>query len=255
MLKNSINRHNELLAKEALKKYLSSIGQSNVKKNVRELMDVQGGFAGRFDFFIPLLNNSSFKSIFVSGCSVGSELMLAKIKKFKEVVGLEVDPGLFKICKLRINSYKNLKVFLSRNGTLPEKIKSRRFTFVYSGHVIEHTVDPCSYFIDHLNLLDSGGFFFLEFPNRYNLIELHTGTISFEWFPPIMRKFFLSLMVNIYQLFNQKKAILYLSVKETLKPISINLIKHFIRKSGRDAVIVSVQYPLKGYVRILLRVN
>src|SRR5260370_4832201 len=72
-----------------------------------------------------------------------------------------------------------------RRDTLP--FEDGSFSFLASGHIIEHTSSPMHYLREQLRVLQAGGFLFLEFPSRYHSIELHTGTSSVEWLPAPLR--------------------------------------------------------------------
>jgi SAM-dependent methyltransferase len=240
--------------KELLRNHLILKGYKNLEleKNIKNLMSVENsGYQDRLNFFLPYLKkNTDFDSIFCSGCSIGSELILAK-KYFKECVGLEIDKELAKIGNLRLKNFKGTSIFFSENGQVP--FKNKLFSLVYSAHVIEHTYNPFKYFLDLINLVKPEGFLFLEFPNRYNLIELHTNTISFEWANNFFRTIFLNIAIFVTFFYNKEKSKNYKLVLKTLKQISISLIKKFILISKIKCEIIATQKPAKGYVRLLIK--
>jgi SAM-dependent methyltransferase len=246
-------KNTEELARQSLKKYLIHKKQWNSEDNLNQLMEIEGGYLDRFNFFMPYLNKKDLDSIFISGCSVGSELLLARKKKFKKCIGLEIDEDLARIGNMRLKNIKNTRIIFSKDGKVP--IRDKSFSFVYSGHVIEHTSNPFDYFNEKINLVRPGGFFFIEFPNRYNLKELHTGTISFEWAPYIIRNFFLLIIIFISFFFNKKNFIRYKAVLLSLKPISVSIIKKFIKRTNRSCKVIALSYPARGYVRMLLKVS
>lgn len=242
----------DLSVKEMVLDYLKSQNQWNIEKNLAELLDLSGGFVGRFDFFLPFLSPASFESILISGCSAGSELIVARQCGFIRVVGTEVNKDLINICKARVSSKDNFTVDLYDGEALP--YKNDEFDVIYSGHIIEHTPDPFAYFKEHFRVLRPGGFFFLEFPNRYHSIELHTATPSFEWLPLALRDLVLRLLSSRLSPYDQVKRSYFDLVRTTLRPVSIWQIKSFMKKAGLPTSrVVATQIPAPGFVRILVQ--
>lgn len=188
----------------------------------------------------------------ISGCAIGSEQIVARRFGFKEAFGVEVVKDLVEIAKIRLEDYPGCHVDLYDGSRLP--FPAEHFSTVYSGHVIEHTPSPFRYFAEHMRVLRPGGFFFIEFPNRYHWRELHTGTLSFEWLPGPLRKAALSFMASRYSPASKEHKRLYQLVQTTLQPISIWQLKRYLRKLGlRSSRIVACQIPAPGFVRVLIR--
>ena len=60
-----------------LKHYLRRMGQHSVDDNVHSMMGIDDGFSDRFNYLDKFVPNHSRSSILISGCSVGSEMILA----------------------------------------------------------------------------------------------------------------------------------------------------------------------------------
>lgn len=168
-----------------LREILEKRYQVNLEKNLEELLTLEGGFVERFQFFAPLIPSPGKERMLISGCAVGSELVVAERYGFKEIHGTEVVPDYVNLANRRLAARSNMEVVFYEGRYLP--YPSDYFTTIYSGHIIEHTGSPRFYFAEHMRVLRSGGFFFLEFPERYHPIELHTGMPSKEWLPLPLR--------------------------------------------------------------------
>lgn len=243
----------ELQARKLIREWLISKNQWNLEDNLIQLTNIEGGFVSRFDFFVPYIPESFRESMLISGCSAGSEHFVARRFGFEKVFGTEIDDSLVDIARFRLKEEHNCFVSHYDGVTLPYSDSS--ISVVYSGHVIEHTPDPSRYFSEHLRVIKPGGYFFLEFPNRYFYKELHTGTNSFEWLPLKLR----NLVLRLHELpilnHNVEKRHLYKLVRTTLLPISMWQIRRYLKRSRRGGVEVAIQHPEPGYVRCLLRVN
>jgi SAM-dependent methyltransferase len=235
-----------------LKNYLDSISQTNVEKNLSDLLLNNEGYIGRFKFFTPYVNPNFFDSILISGCAAGSELLVAKQFGYLNIFGVDIDPNLIEIAKERLPGPEyNLMSYDGLNLNIADKSIST----VYSGHVIEHTSNPEHYFFECLRVVRDGGFFFLEFPNRYHWRELHTNTFSFEWMPKKLRDTTLLFLERHNLNRNEILSSLFRDVRTTLSQISIGLIKNFISRYSREVKILKIHKPLPGYIRIIMRVG
>jgi SAM-dependent methyltransferase len=241
----------ERVAKE-LRDYLTSSGQSNVNENLDNLILNDRGYIGRFEFFTPYISPDYFDSILISGCAAGSELIVAKSFGFKTIYGVDVDAKLIDIAKKRFT--KDEFRLMTYDGVSLD-IPSESISTVYSGHVIEHTGDPEAYFIECLRVIRDGGYFFLEFPNRYHWQELHTRTISFEWLPYKLRQNALLFLEEYYLKKNLKLSSLFRDVRTTLRQISIGAVKKYISNQNRNVEIIKISRPTPGYVRMIMRVT
>lgn len=238
-------------AKSRLEAHLAETGQSNVGKNVDELLGF-AGFEGRFEFIAHHLFRRFKDSILISGCSAGSELIVARRFGFQRVCGTEMSPFLVDMCRARLPESEGFQIDLVHDERIPHA--NDVFGVVYSGHVIEHTGDPFLHFAELFRVLRPGGLFFLEFPNRYNTIELHTGVPSFEWCPDPIREVVLRMLASPISPLPPATRVAYESIRTTLKPISRSLIRSYIAEVGRSETrVVAEQVPAKGFVRMLIQ--
>ena len=232
--------------------YLKSIGQVNPEINAEQLLSIEGGFIERFKFFAPFIPNDFKKNILISGCAVGSELIAALQFDFIHATGTEVTAEYVSMAKKRIQSYSNMHVDLYDGIRLPYPDES--FTTVYSGHIIEHTPSPFEYFKEHMRVLIPGGYFFLEFPNRYHHTELHTGEFSLEYLPKSLRDFIIVKFILKAPFLSKARKHNYRAIAETLHPISNRMIKEFFKKVFKQPLTLEAeQIPHPGFSRILLR--
>lgn len=173
-LTNKISEDN---ARKKLYAYLKSLGQWNIDENVAGLMDVAGGYDDRFNYFMPFISDGLKARLLISGCSVGSELIVAKKFGFSKIFGTEVTQEYVAIAKERLKQDTTFQIDYYDGIRLP--YSDSYFTMICSGHIIEHTTSPFRYLCEHLRVLSPKGIMFLEFPNRYNFIELHTNISPF----------------------------------------------------------------------------
>lgn len=241
----------EETARELLRRYLQSINQPNVDKNVEELMSTIG-FEGRFSFFVPRLDSSAADRLLISGCAVGSEHIVAKRFGFNEVYGTEVTSEYVQIASSRLRSTPGCFVDFYGGKGLP--YANDFFSCVYSGHVIEHTPDPFYYFMEHFRVLRPGGYFFLEFPNRYHWKELHTGVVSIEWLPKPLRAQLCKYLGGSRSPFSDRTRLAYRDILATLQPISVWQLKSYLKRlRARSSKVVAIERPVPGFVRVLLQ--
>lgn len=226
-----------------LVKYLKSRKRSNSEEDAQQLLDLEGGFVERFNYFVPKINEKAKQRILISGCAVGSELIVAKRYGFQEIYGIEILHKFVSIAKKRLEKDSAFNVIYYDGNKLP--YKSNFFSMIYSGHVVEHASSPANYIHEHLRVLGENGYLFIEFPNRYNFKELHTGLVSFEWLPTILRNFILKILAKKYPLYKQ--------VLSGLKQISISRIKRYCNQPPYSCQVIDVSTPARGYVRMLLK--
>lgn len=238
----------EAEARTRLAAHLEAIGQTNVAKNVDELFDLDAGFVGRFDFLAPYVYRRLKGSILISGCAAGSELIVARKYGFKRVVGTEISDALVEIARARLSTTPDMQVDAVHDERLP--YADGEFDVVYSGHVIEHTGDPRLYFGELFRVLRRGGLFFLEFPNRYHYVELHTGLPSFEWCPRPLRDVVLRALASRLSPLSKPKKQGFDSVRTTLHPMSRSLIRRYLTVLGGR--IIAEQVPAPGFVRLII---
>jgi ubiquinone/menaquinone biosynthesis C-methylase UbiE len=145
-----------------------------------------------------------------------------------------------------------MDVLLYGGKTLP--FEDGSFSFLASGHIIEHTSSPMHYLHEQLRVLQTGGFLFLEFPSRYHSIELHTGTSSVEWLPAPLRSWALRWRMSRFGGRPEAERPLYRDILTTLKPISTWQVRVWLRlASSHDSRVVHQYQPAPGYVRMLIQ--
>jgi SAM-dependent methyltransferase len=185
--------------------------------------------------------------IVVSGASVGGEIQALLDAGFNNIAGTEIDDIYVDICRHRFGS--KIEVKRVKDETMPFETNS--LAAVFSAHIIEHTLQPKKYISESLRCLTDGGLLFLEFPSRYNSIELHTGTRSVEWMPIFLRNIVLFLLSVFAPAASQRS--LYRSVLTTLRPIGVSMVMRFARSSGYKAILEGRQ-RIHGIERIVIRV-
>jgi len=98
----TIDASTEKEAEALLRNYLIGIEQWNLEKNLEELLTVGGGFLDRLNFIESHLGTKHYRSLLVSGCAVGSELIAARNRGFSEAIGTEVVPDYVTIGRKRL---------------------------------------------------------------------------------------------------------------------------------------------------------
>lgn len=232
----------EQRTRESLRTLLDLNNQKNVDKNIDELMDIHGGYCDRFDYFSKYISSLNKRNILISGCAVGSEMIVAKRYGFSKIYGTEISSDLVKIGKARLKRFQEMNINYIKGNKLPFADES--FTMVYSGHIIEHTTDPFMYLKEHLRVLKKEGILFIEFPNRYWITELHTGLLSFEYLPLSLRNIILKKLSN--------KFVGYNAVLTGLKPVSIWQVRYYCWRSNYKTRLINVNKPAPGFVRIII---
>ncbi len=236
-----------------LRAHLESTQQSNIDKNVDELMSF-AGYAERFHFFVPHIDALAKERLLISGCAVGSEHLVARSFGFREIIGTEISMNYVRIARERFSGVDGLIVDFCAGSSLP--YASESFSMIYSGHVIEHSGNPFEYFKEHLRVLRPGGYFFLEFPTRYHWRELHTGVVSLEWLPERIRNLACTVLAADWSPLDERRKHCYRDILTTLTPVSLWQIQlYLLRIQSLNGRIVAVQRPAPGFVRVLLRKN
>ncbi len=222
----------------------------DVEKNVDELMNCDGGFVDRFQFLARHLEPRHLERALVSGCAVGTEMLVARRFGFRQVAGTEVDPTYVEIARERLGSLSGFEVAFYDGRRLPWG--DGTFTAVISGHIIEHTPSPELYLREHLRVLAPGGIVFLEFPDRYHWRELHTGVPSVEYLPRPLRNLALRLLSS--GLMPPRSRAAYESIRTTLQPVSVPQVRAWLRAEHRNrSQLVAVQRPAPGYTRVIIQ--
>lgn len=234
-----------------LTEYLRRVGQVPVERNAEELFSLESGMSDRFNYFATRMPESTRRRLLVSGCAAGSEMIIARKYGFQEVIGTEVVQEYVEITRQRLLGQAGFDVFFYDGKNLPFSTDS--FTAVVSGHIIEHTPSPYDYLKEHVRVLAPGGFLFLEFPNRYHHIELHTGLPSLEYLPKPLRSLGLRYFASSFSMFSADKRRRYNDILQTLQPVSVWQIKMYLsRMKFPNARVIHHYAPVPGYTRLLI---
>jgi SAM-dependent methyltransferase len=241
----------EAACRAVLREYLTRIGQEPVDRNVDELFSLESGVCDRFNYFTPRLPEGARRRLLVSGCAAGSEMIIARRYGFQEVFGTEVVPDYVQITHQRLQDQIGFSVIMYDGRHLP--FLNDTFTALVSGHIIEHTPSPYDYLKEHMRVLAPGGFLFLEFPNRYYPIELHTGLPSLEHLPRPLRALGLRYRASRLSRFSPEHRQRYRAIRKTLQPVSVWQIKMYLALMRyRTARVVHHYSPVPGVTRMLI---
>jgi SAM-dependent methyltransferase len=241
----------EAACKARLREYLISIGQRWVDDNVEHLTSLESGVRDRFNYFAPRMPEGTRMRLLVSGCAVGSEMIIARRYGFREIVGTEVAREYAEMAQLRLGGDDGFGVVLYEGLQLP--FRDETFSSVVSGHIIEHTPSPYEYLREHVRVLAPGGFLFLEFPNRYHYKELHTRLPSLEYLPMPLRSLGLRYCASRFSLFSKDERKRYDDIRRTLQPVSVWQIKSYLSRMGYQGCRVVHHYaPARGFMRMLI---
>jgi len=249
-----VDNQRELVARQRLLNYLTQIGQKDPERNANQLLNLESGMRDRFLYLKPFLDQQTLDSVLVSGCSVGTEMLLAREYGFKRIHGTEIEMCLASIAAFRFEPHNDCCVLLYDGLRLP--YEDGVMNVVISGHIIEHTALPFHYLKEHLRVLATGGILFIVFPNRYHLVELHTGLPSFEFLPLPIRNAGLRIIGTRVSPFRQEAKQNYRAILGTLQPISRWQIIRFtkmLRPELGPIEIVHSYFPRPGYVRMVLK--
>jgi SAM-dependent methyltransferase len=222
-----------------------------VDKNVDELFSLESGMCDRFDYFTPRMPEATRCRLLISGCAAGSEMIIARRYGFQEIFGTEVVQEYVEITRQRLLGHVGLDVILYDGKNLP--FANETFSAVVSGHIIEHTPSPYNYLKEHMRVLAPGGFLFLEFPNRYHHVELHTGLPSVEYLPKPLRSLALRYFASRFSMFSPEQRRRYDNIRRTLQPVSVWQIRAYLSRMGYlNCRVVHHYAPARGHTRMLI---
>lgn len=244
--------HTEAECQHLLRQYVPAIvTPDHVEAHLHELISLDGGFVGRFEYAAPRIPDPAKQRLLISGCAAGSEMIVARRYGFQEIHGTEVVPALVEICRRRLADGEAFETTHYDGLHLP--FPDEHFTTIMSGHIIEHTPSPYAYMREHMRVLARGGWMFLEFPNRYHLIELHTGVPSVEYLPGPLRSLALRYLASRFSPISSRRRTDYETIRQTLDPISVWQIRSYLRRMDfTNSKIVHHYAPAPGYVRLLV---
>jgi SAM-dependent methyltransferase len=179
------------------------VHHERINSYVNSLLAVDD-YASRFQYLQSVIGVDAFQPetrIFISGFSVGSEMIAARQFGFGKIHGAEVDQFLVSVCRKRLCQFPDMYPVHYDGSSLP--YESDLFDVLVSGHIIEHTKSPEYYLRECMRVLAPGGHLFLEFPTRYHHRELHTLLPSFEWSPRPLRNAILLILSGRLSPLNQ----------------------------------------------------
>jgi SAM-dependent methyltransferase len=241
----------EARCETALREFLTYRGQHPVEQNVQQLITLDGGFVSRFNYFVPRIPPAAFRHLLISGSAAGSEMIVARRFGFQRVCGTEVRQEYVDITNARLSGNEGFEAIYYDGQTLP--YADRLFSMIISGHIIEHTPSPYDYLREHMRVLEPGGHLFIEFPNRYHWLELHTRQPSVEWLPRRLRSLALNCLASRLAPLPREWRRRYGLIHRTLQPVSVWQIKGYLSQMGcRQARILHRYAPAWGFVRMLI---
>lgn len=236
--------------KNKLRTYLRDSGYSGEYSSfqIQSLFNGEA-FQQRIAAFLRIASpKSKDTKILVSGSSVGEELQALMDLGYANLFGTEIEDIYLGICQDRFLG--KVKVVKVTDENLP--FESASLGAIFSAHIVEHTRDPRLYIQECLRCLEPEGVLYLEFPSRYNLIELHTRTLSFEWMPLIIRNSLLKFLSTYPPL--QKYHLKLDSILTTLKPISKGMVMRFAKEAGYK-IRLEGRKKIGGIERMTLRIT
>ncbi|MCL5807170.1 MAG: methyltransferase domain-containing protein [Deltaproteobacteria bacterium] len=237
-----------------LKDHYESVYHEHTENYVNSLLSLVN-YECRYQYLQSVIGNDSFRPesrIFVSGFSVGSEMIVARQFGFGKIYGAEVDLFLVNVCRKRLSQFPDMYPVHYDGNTLP--YENEQFDVLVSGHIVEHTRVPELYLKECMRVIASGGYLFLEFPTRYHYKELHTLLPSFEWLPRLLRNgVLLTLSSRISPLNRQKKERFRCIVTTKLKQISMWQIRYLLMKNGYRPIVLNSNKAAPGIIRCVLQ--
>jgi SAM-dependent methyltransferase len=247
----SLDPEREEACRARLRDYLTRLGDHSVEQNVEQLFTTEGGFVDRFIYMSKRAPSRVKERLLVSGCSVGSEMIVARRYGYKQIVGVETSSEHVDIARDRLRGTAGFEVVLYDGNALP--YPDGHFSAVVSGHIIEHTPSPFLYLREHMRVLKKGGIFFLEFPDRYHPVELHTNLPSAEAYPLPIRSLLLRYRGLSFWRYSDEERRRFTKVRKTLQPVSLWQIRSYLVLMGLTRSRIIHQYqPLPGYQRMLI---
>ncbi|MCE7957662.1 MAG: class I SAM-dependent methyltransferase [Acidobacteria bacterium ACB2] len=249
-----LDPENEARCRERLREYLTSLGWKDVDQHVASHLSLSEGYEERFSWFDRFVPPDAKDRLLVSGCAVGSEMIVARAHGYREVHGTEVAPHLLAIAETRFAGDPAYRPLFYDGRHLPQP--DGFFGAVVSAHVIEHSRAPFRYLAEHVRVLRPGGWLFLEFPHRYHPVELHTSTPSFEWMPWPCRDLTLRLRAARHRREDPGRARSSDAVRIDLRPVSLWQVRLYLRLLlGSRCRVAEVLRPADGIVRLAITIR
>jgi ubiquinone/menaquinone biosynthesis C-methylase UbiE len=230
------------------------VHHERIESYVNSLLTV-ADYASRFQYLQSIIGAGACRPetrIFISGFSVGSEMIAARQFGFGKIHGAEVDHFLVAVCQKRLSQFPDMYPVYYDGNHLP--YKSEQFDVLVSGHIVEHTRSPELYLKECMRVIVPGGYIFLEFPTRYHHKELHTLLPSFEWLPRSFRNGILLILSSRISPLNQPSKERYRRIVTTkLKQISMWQVRYMLMKNGYKPIVSNSMRAAPGIVRCVLQ--
>ncbi len=244
-------KESEARTRTRITAFLREKSQQDPEGNADQLLDC-GGFISRFDYCDSKIPDDAKEALLISGCSIGTEAVVARNYGFRSIHGTEVSEEYIDIAQERFEGHEGFQFDYYDGDSLP--YEDGQFSMIVSGHIIEHTRNPFRYLCEHMRVLKKGGFFFMEYPTRYNITELHTRVRSVEYFPKPIRYLLLKLFSSKLSPFSVDDREHYRNILESrLKPISIWQIALYLIGTGHSPRAIKHSYsPVRGFVRLII---
>jgi SAM-dependent methyltransferase len=217
------------LAEKSVGIFFEDVSRTSREANARDHLDVirplkKGEI---LETFTPLHG----KKLLEIGSGYGTNLA-TWIKKYEmDGFGTELDAEGFG------DSYVGSRLLFEANGLDPERIirvtddslpfSDSSFDVVYSGNVLEHTLDPSKVLTEAVRVLRPGGFLHIEVPNYLACFEGHYMVPQ----PPLIWRWILPLWVR---LFGRNPSFAY-TMRTEINPI-------WFRRNLRQ---INKKYPVK----------
>lgn len=234
--------------------HFEPIHHERIESYVNSLLAVVD-YVSRFQYLQSIIGTQAFcpeARIFVSGFSIGSEMIAARQFGFGKIHGAEVDQFLVTVCRKRLSQFTDMYPVHYDGNSLP--YENEQFDVLVSGHIVEHTKIPEFYLKECMRVIAPGGYLFLEFPTRYHYKELHTLLPSFEWLPRLLRNAVLLTLSSRISPLNQPAKERYRRIVTTkLKQISMWQIRYLLMKNGYRPIVLNSMKAAPGIIRCVLQ--
>jgi SAM-dependent methyltransferase len=126
------------------------------------------------------------KRILDSGCGNAGLLITLQQAGAAELVGIEVDPNVYKLATLRTSRLPHIRILQDDAALLT--LEPESFDIVISFQVIEHVTDYQGYLHTQARLLKSGGVLLIACPNRLWPYEAHSRLPLIQYLPRPLSK-------------------------------------------------------------------
>ena len=121
------------------------------------------------------------KTILDSGCGGGGLIVRLQHYEPAHTVGIEIDPELSRLAKLRLKGIENIEIIT--NDAAIADLPSSTFDHILSVHVVEHVMNATDYLTETFRLLKPGGHLYIACPNQLFPYEAHSGIPIINYFP------------------------------------------------------------------------